>query len=98
MFLCGIGAKPVAHLMQYHLLQWEVAKVKQLMTSNMTLTVLNLHQKTPKGATTKIQVKRYKRDIREINRYPRKRHKIASDMQDQRSNPGHIMTLDTYNP
>ena len=57
MLLCGIGAKPVAHLMQYHLLQWEVAKVKQLMTSNMTLTVLNLHQKTPKGATTKIQVK-----------------------------------------
>ena len=32
MLLCGIGAKPVAHLMQYHLLQWEVAKVKQLMT------------------------------------------------------------------
>ena len=58
MLLCGVGAKPVAHLMQYHLLQWEVAKVKQLMNSNMTLTVLNLHQKTPKGATTKIQVKR----------------------------------------
>ena len=38
MLLCGTGAKPVAHLMQYHLLQWEVAKVKQLMTSNMTLT------------------------------------------------------------
>ena len=65
MLLCGIGAKPVAHLMQYHLLQWEVAKVKQLMTSNMILTVLNLHQNTPKGITTKIQVKRherYKRD------------------------------------
>ena len=59
--LYGIGAKPVAHLIQYHLLQWEVAKVKQLMTSNMTLTVLNLHQKTPKGVTTKIQVKRYER-------------------------------------
>ena len=43
MFLCGVGAKPVAHLMQYHLLQWEVAKVKRLMNSNMTLTVLNLH-------------------------------------------------------
>ena len=87
------------HLLQYHLLQWEVAKVKQLMTSNMNLTVLNLHQKTLKGATTKIQVKRYKRDIREINsiRYPR-RHKKASDMQDQRSNPGHTMTLHTYNP
>ena len=56
----------VAHLMQYHLLQWEAAKVKLLMNSNMTLTVLNLHQKTPKSATTKIQVKRYKRDIREI--------------------------------
>ena len=61
--LCGIWEKPVAHLMQYHLLQWEVAKVKSwLMNSNMTLTVLNLHQKTPKAATTKIQVKRYKRD------------------------------------
>ena len=43
MLLCGIGAKPVAHLIQYHLLQWEVAKVKRLMNSNMTLTVLNLH-------------------------------------------------------
>ena len=61
MLICGVGAKPVTLLMQYHLLQWEVAKVKQLMTSNMTLTVLNLHQKTPKGATTKIQVKRYER-------------------------------------
>ena len=60
--LCGVGAKPVAHLMQYHLLQWEDAKVKWLLNSNMTLTVLNLHQKTSKGATTKIQVKRYNRD------------------------------------
>ena len=65
MLLCGIGAKPVAHLMQYHLLQSEVAKVKHLMNSNMILTVLNLHQKTPKSVTTKIQVKRYKRDIRD---------------------------------
>ena len=40
--------------LQYHLLQWEVAKVKTLLNCNMTLTVLNLHQKTPKGATTKI--------------------------------------------
>ena len=53
MFLCGIGAKPVAHLIQYHLLQWEVAKV---MNSNMTLTVLNLHQKTRK----KMQKPRFK--------------------------------------
>ena len=66
MLLCGVGAKPMAHLMQYRLLQWEVEKVKWLMNSNMTLTVLNLHQKTPKGATTKIQVKRYKTDIRVI--------------------------------
>ena len=63
MLLCEVGAKPVAHLMQYHLLQWEVAKVKRLMNSNMTLTVLNL-KKTPKGATTKIQVKRYIREIK----------------------------------
>ena len=69
MILYGVGAKPVARLMQYHLLQWEAAKVKQLMNSNMTLIVLNLHQKTPKGATTKIQLKGYKRDIREIKEY-----------------------------
>ena len=49
----GVRAKPVAHLMQYHLLQWEIAKVKQLMNSNITLTVLNLHQMTPKGTKTK---------------------------------------------
>ena len=66
MLLCRVGAKPVAHLMQYHLLKWEVAKVKWLMNSYMTLIMLNLHQKTPKGATTQIQVKGYKRDIREI--------------------------------
>ena len=41
--MCGVGAKSVAHLMKFHLLQWEV---KFLMNSNMTLTVLNLHQKT----------------------------------------------------
>ena len=55
----------MAPLMQYHLLQWEVAKVKQFINSNTTLTVFNLHQKTPKGATTKIQVKDMS-DIREI--------------------------------
>ena len=36
----------MAHLMKLHLLQCEVVKVKFLMNSNMTLTVLNLHQKT----------------------------------------------------
>ena len=36
----------MAHLMKFHLLQWEVIKVKLLINSNMTLTVLNLHQKT----------------------------------------------------
>ena len=56
------SGKTCAHLMQYHLLQWEVAKAKQLINSNITVTVLNLPQKTPKGAKTKIQVK----DIREI--------------------------------
>ena len=46
-----LRAKFVAHLMKYHLLQWEVVKVKFLMNSNMILTVLNLHQDRPKGAT-----------------------------------------------
>ena len=46
MLMCGVGAKSVANLMKFHRLQWEVVKVKFLMNSNMTLTVLNLHQKT----------------------------------------------------
>ena len=46
MLMCGVGAKSVAHWMKFHLLQWEVVKVKFLMNSNMTLTVLNMHQKT----------------------------------------------------
>ena len=37
--------------MKFYLLQWEVVKLKFLMNSNMTLTVLNLHQKTD----TKVQ-------------------------------------------
>ena len=44
--MCGVGVKSVAQLMKFHLLQCEVVKVKFLMNSNMTLTVLNLHQKT----------------------------------------------------
>ena len=46
MLMYGVGAKSVAHLMKFHLLQWKVVKVKFLMNSNMTLIVLNLHQKT----------------------------------------------------
>ena len=45
--LCVVlGAKSGAYLMKFHLLQWKVIKVKFLINSNMTLTVLNLHQKT----------------------------------------------------
>ena len=43
---CWSQKKSVAHLMKFHLLQSEVVKVKFLMNSKMTLTVLNLHQKT----------------------------------------------------
>ena len=45
MLMCGVGAKSVAHMMKFHLLQWELVKIKFLMNSNMTLMVLNLHQK-----------------------------------------------------
>ena len=41
-----LEAKSVAYLIKSHLLPWEVVKVKFLMNSYMTLTVLNLHQKT----------------------------------------------------
>ena len=46
MLMCGVGAKSLVHLMKFHLLQWEVIKVKFLINSNITLTVLNLYQKT----------------------------------------------------
>ena len=45
MLMCGVGAKSVAHSMKFYLLQWEVMKVKFLINSNMTSTVLYLHQK-----------------------------------------------------
>ena len=42
-----VGAKTAAHLIKWaHLLQREVTKAKFLMISKITLTVLNLHQKT----------------------------------------------------
>ena len=36
MLMCGVGAKSVAHLMKFYLLQWEVTKVKFLINANMT--------------------------------------------------------------
>ena len=66
------------------------------MNSNTTLTMLNLHQKIPKGATTKSRVKRYTYKRDKIVDIPVER--IALDMQDQRSNPGHTMMLHTNNP
>ena len=41
MLMCGVGAKSVAHCYNE-----KFVKVKFLMNSNMSLTVLNLHQKT----------------------------------------------------
>ena len=38
-YMCGVGAKSVAHLMKFHLLKSKVVKVK-------FLTVLKVHQKT----------------------------------------------------
>ena len=55
MLMCGVGAKSVAHLMEFYLLQWEVMKVKFLINSNMTLTVLNLHQKIGQGHYSKVK-------------------------------------------
>ena len=55
--MCGVGAKSVAHLMKFHLLQWEIIKVKFLINSNMTLTVLNPHQKTDPRCNKTLKVK-----------------------------------------
>ena len=52
MLMCGVGAKSVAHLIKFYLLQWEVVKVKFLMNSNTTLTDAESALKDrPKGAT-----------------------------------------------
>ena len=51
--MCGVGAKSMAHLMKFHLLQWEVIKVKFLINSNM----LNLHQKTDPKVQQDFKVK-----------------------------------------
>ena len=56
--MCGVGAKSVAHLMKFHLLQWEFVQVKFLMNSNMTLTAFNLHQKTNPKVQQDFQVSR----------------------------------------
>ena len=54
----------MAHLMKFHLLHWEVVKVKFLMNSNRTLKVLNLHQKTdPKVLPTHLPTPYSFRDI-----------------------------------
>ena len=34
----------VAHVMEFHQLQWEVAQVKALLNYSMTLTLPNLHK------------------------------------------------------
>ena len=57
MLMCGAGAKSVAYLMEFHLLQWEVVKVKFVMNSNMNLTVLNLHQKQSQRCNKILKVK-----------------------------------------
>ena len=50
MLMCGVGAKSVAHLMKFHLLQWEVVKVKFFMNSNRIL-IVSASKDKPKGAT-----------------------------------------------
>ena len=45
MLMCGVGAKSVAHLMKFYLLQWEVMKVKFLINSNMTFVISHFPKK-----------------------------------------------------
>ena len=47
----------MAHLLKFHLLQWEVVKVKFLMNSNITLAVLNVYQKTDPKVQQDFKVK-----------------------------------------
>ena len=84
MLMCGVEAKPSCLLFEIPSVTMGSCKVKSLMDSNMALTVLNLHQKTPKGATTKIQVKGIKRDTKIIIFFFRQCNKQYSDMIIQR--------------
>ena len=98
MLMCGVGAKSVAHLMKFYLLQWEVMKVKFLINSNMTLTVLNLHQKTDPKVQQDSSINFLYLTVSKI--YPRQDFigqghygKVKS-----RSNQGQTMMLHTYTP
>ena len=46
---CGVGAKSVAHLMIFYLLQWEVMKVKFLINSNMTFAYICIKRQTQRS-------------------------------------------------
>ena len=85
----------MAHFMKFHLLQWEVVKIKFLMNSNMTLLVLNLHQKTYPKLQQDFKGQGYYgvRDIAQTRFY-----RSRSLQQGQRLNQGHTMTLHTYTP
>ena len=110
MLMCGVGAQSVAHLMKFHLLQWEVIKVKFLMNSNMTLTVLNQHQKTDptvqqdfkgQGHYGKVKGQRTYQvstsyTLRFLRYSPDKIFKLK--VTTERSNQGQTMTLHTYTP
>ena len=112
MLMCGVGAKSVAHLMKFHLLQWEVVKVKFLMNPNMTLTVLNLHQKTdPKMQQDFKGQGHYDKDqLPTPTKYQlptpyglkniawTRHYRSRALWQDQRSNQGHTMTFYIYTP
>ena len=57
MLMCGVAAKSVAHLMKFHLLQWEVVKVKFFKNSSMTLTVLNCIKRQTQRCNKILKVK-----------------------------------------
>ena len=87
----------MAHLMKFYLLQWEVMKVKFLINSNMTLTVLNLHQKRdPKVQQDFIGQGPQPYGFQDIART--RFYRSRSLRQVQRSNQGQIMTLHNYIP
>ena len=105
--MCGVGAKFVAHLMKFHLLQWEVVKAKFLMNSNMILTVLNqIKSRSNQGHTmmfahlqplTNVPTKYQLPTPYGFRDTARTRfYRSRSLQQGQRSNQGQTMTLHTY--
>ena len=111
MLVCDVGAKSVAHMMKFHLLQWklptphgfrDIARTRFYRSRSLWQgrrsnqgQTMTLHTYTPNQCPYQVSTSYTLRFLR----YSRTRfYGSRSLQQGQRSNQGHTMTLHTYAP